>query len=110
MRSLDAHLSQITRSYQVKAEFARFYELDITIAAVTGRPLTTTSYLLLSGHDGRVVAGTSRARLAMLHVTHGALLLAALHLWHHLILTYSYHKGIVSNCVDKVLTKKMRTC
>ena len=47
MRSLDAHVSQITRGYQVKAEFARFYELNITIAAVTGRALTA-SYLLLS--------------------------------------------------------------
>ena len=59
MRSLDAHLPQITGRYQVKTEFARFYKLDITVAAVTRRALTT--YLLLSRHDGGVVTRTSRA-------------------------------------------------
>ena len=58
-----------------------------------------------------MVAGTSRARLAVLHVTHGALVLAtALHLRHHLILTYSDDKGIVSIRVDNEKKKMMRTC
>jgi hypothetical protein len=98
MRSLDAHLPQITRCYEIEAEFARFYKLDIAVAAVTRRSLTT--YLLLSGHDGGVVARTSRARLAVLHVAHGALVLAALHLWHHLILTCIYVKGNVRQYSD----------
>ena len=99
MRSLDTHLSQISWRYQVKAELARFYKLDIAVAAVTGRALA--SYLLLSGHDSGVVTRASGARLAMLHVTHGALLvLPALHLRDHLVLACYSSKYVVSKLGD----------
>lgn len=83
MRSLDAHVTQVIRRYQIKAELARFHEFDIAIAAVTRRALTT--YLLLARHDGSMVAGAGRARLTMLNCAHGA---SVLHLWHHVALAY----------------------
>lgn len=104
MRSLDTHLSQITRSNQVKTQFARFYKLDIAVAAVTGR--ARTSYLLLSGHYSGVVAWASRARLTMLNIAHRALRIRAWNLWHHLVLTYCFAKCDVSIYADDSARKK----
>ena len=81
--ALDAHVSQVVWSNQVKAKLARFYKLDIAVSAVTRRALS--AYLLFSRHDRCGVTWTSRARLTMLHCSHLIVLTTSAHLAHDLI-------------------------